>query len=204
VAHHPYAIGSPYRRAFGRDDMAIPDLWKLTRVMRAAVRSGRALPRRPKQLWITEVAWDSRPPDPGGVPSRVHARWLSQAFWLLWRQGASVVLWFQIRDQAPVPDLASTNQSGVYFRNGRPKRAQRAFRFPFASSRGADGRVRVWGKAPSAGRVLIEAKTGRRWRVIARIPTGRSNIFTRLISARAEIRLRARIGTRVSLSHLRA
>jgi hypothetical protein len=184
--------------------MSIPDVWRLRRVTRAAVRSGRVLPRRPKQLWITELGWDSSPPDPAGVPSRTHARWLSQAFWLLWRQGASVVLWFQIRDQAAVPDFASTAQTGVYFHNGRPKLAQRAFSFPFASERRARSEIRLWGKAPRAGRVLIEARSGSGWRVIARVRTGRSNIFTRVISAKRKIRLRAKQGTRVSLSHLRA
>jgi len=203
VAHHPYAIGSPYRHAFSKDDMSIPDVWRLRRVARVAVRSGRALPRRPKPLWITELGWDSLPPDPAGVPSRTHARWLSQAFWLLWRQGANVILWFQIRDQAPVPDYASTAQTGVYFHDGRPKRAQKAFRFPFASERRAKSKIRLWGKAPRAGRVLIEATTGQGWRVIARVRPGRSNIFTRVISVKRKIRLRARQGTRVSLSHLR-
>ena len=204
VAHHPYAIGGPYRHTFSKDDMSIPDVWRLTRVARAAVRSGRALPRRPKPLWITEVGWDSKPPDPNGVSSRTHARWLSQAFWVLWRQGASVISWFQIRDQDTVPDFFSTAQSGVYFRDGRPKLAQRAFRFPFASERRARSKIRIWGKAPHSGRVLIEATTDQGWRVIARVRTGRSNIFTRTISVKRKIRLRARQGTRVSLSHLRA
>ena len=144
LAHHPYAIDGPRRRALNRDDVAIPDMRKLTRLTRDAVRRHKLLPRARKRFWVTEMSWDSRPPDPHGVPAARHARWLADAFFVLWKQGVDTVLWFQTRDQAPVPSYAATNQSGVFLRDGRPKPAARAFAFPFSCERprqAADARV---------------------------------------------------------------
>ena len=46
LAHHPYSVGQPRRKALNADDVSIPDLAKLTRPLRAAERLGRALPRK--------------------------------------------------------------------------------------------------------------------------------------------------------------
>jgi hypothetical protein len=81
------------------------------------------------------------------------------------------IIWFQIRDQAPEPDFASTYQSGLYLRSGRPKLAQRAFEFPITCRR-AGGRVRVWMRVPRAGRVDVE----RRGKVLARVRVPRSRV----------------------------
>lgn len=47
----------------------------MSRPLRRAQRSGRISPRGRKRLWVTEVSWDSSPPDPRGVPAARHARW---------------------------------------------------------------------------------------------------------------------------------
>ena len=163
LAHHPYSVGFPRRRALNDDDVSIPDLGKLTRLLRYAERSGRALPRKRHRLWVTEVSYDSSPPDPQGVPAARHARNVAEAFFLLWRQGVDTITWFQIRDQLPHPSYAATNQSGVYFADGRPKLAQRTFAFPLVAERAGRGALRVWGRAPVAGLVRIERRAGRRW-----------------------------------------
>jgi hypothetical protein len=199
-AHHPYSIEGPRHRAFGAEDAAIPDLPKLTRIVRAAVRKGTAFPRRRKRLWITEISWDSKPPDPDGVPLRTQARWLEESFYLLWRQGADTITWLQVRDDPSRDDFGSSVQSGVYFRGGQRKPAFTAFRFPFVSRRNGNGRVLVWGRAPRAGHVGIERRSGRRWTLLARLRTGRSNLFKARVRLRGHARLRARIGTDTSLS----
>ena len=38
LSHHPYSVGSPRRKALNADDVSIPDLGKLTRLLRAAER----------------------------------------------------------------------------------------------------------------------------------------------------------------------
>jgi hypothetical protein len=185
LAHHPYGVGSPRRRALNRDDAAVPDVWKFKRFARG------------KRLWVTEMSWDSRPPDPQGVPAVKHASWVSDAFFVLWKQGVDTVTWFQIRDQAPQPSYSATNQSGVYLTDGTPKLAQRAFAFPFSCER-SGSRLRVWGLAPAAGRVVIEAQG----RTIARLRAGSNRVFTGRI--RRVARPRARVGDRTSLACRRA
>src|SRR5205823_4566729 len=118
LSHHPYTVGGPDSPALNTDDVSVADLGKLTRVERRALATGRLLPRGRKGLWITEFSWDSRPPDPRGVPEVKRARWIAAALERFWRQGADRVLWYQIVD-APGPDYASTFQGGMYLVNGR-------------------------------------------------------------------------------------
>lgn len=186
LTHHPYGVRGARSHALNRDDVAIPDLGKLTRVVRAAVRKRRVLPRRSKSLWITEVSWDSRPPDPQGVPASTHARWLAESFYLLWRAGARTITWFQVRDQLPNPSFAATYQSGVLFADGRPKPAAQAYRFPFVLDRRGRRQI-AWGRAPAAGRVTVQVRRGGRWRRARALRVGRGLVF--------QTRLRSRRGT---------
>jgi hypothetical protein len=142
LSHHPYSVGGPTRRALNSADVSIPDLGKLKRLLKRAHRKAR--------LWVTEVSYDSSPPDPQGVPQATHARWLQQTFQILWRQGVDTIMWFLVRDQAPEPNYAASNQSGVFLRDGRQKLAATAFRFPFVASRRS-----VWLRAPMTGTLRI-------------------------------------------------
>jgi hypothetical protein len=199
LAHHPYSVAGPFRRALNRDDVSLPDLGKLIRPLRAAERAGRALPRGRKRLWITEVSWDSRPPDPDGVPAGVHARWLAEALYVLWRQGAATVLWFQVRDQPPRPSYPTTSQSGVLLRDGRPKLAQRAFTFPFVARRARGARrVTVWARAPAAGTLTVERRTAGGWRALRSSAVGAGEVVLLRLAAGRGALLRARIGGQVS------
>ena len=94
--------------------MPRPDIRKLRAVLRAARRSRTALPATGKRIWVTELSWDSSPPDPFGVPEIRHAKWLADALHLLWKQRVEVVLWFRVVDEAPSPSYAATNQSRPY------------------------------------------------------------------------------------------
>lgn len=199
ISHHPYGVGAPRRAALNRDDATIPDVAKITRVVRSAVTRGRALPKRLKPLWITEVSWDSSPPDPNGVPAATHARWVSEAFFLLWRQGASVITWFRAVDDAPDPDYGATNQSGVFLLDGTPKLSARAYRFPFATERVNGRTVRVWGKAPTRGTVTIERRSAGRWKRVTSVSAGRNRVFYKRATLRGRGTLRARIGADASV-----
>jgi hypothetical protein len=199
VAHHPYSVGRPRRRALNPDDASIPDLGKLRRVIDAAKRLGRLRGARPR-LWVTEVSYDSRPPDPDGVPIARHARWAEEALYLLWKQGASVVVWLSIRDQLPEPSYSTTIQAGPYFHDGRAKPAARAFRFPLVAERVSAGRVRVWGRSPLAGPLVVERRAGSRWRTVVRLTARARGTFLRTIALRGSARLRARVGDETSLT----
>ena len=202
LAHHPYSVGQPRRKALNADDVSIPDLGKLTRPLRMAERSGRALPRKRHALWVTEISYDSSPPDPDGVPASTHARWLEEAFYLLWRQGVNTITWFQIRDQLPAPSFAASNQSGVFLNDGQAKLAAQAFRLPLVAERvGRTRQLRVWGRSPVAGRLTIERGVRDRWHVVRTITVQRGATYSVRVTRRTpRDRLRSRIGSETSLT----
>lgn len=196
LAHHPYATGGPFSPALNPDDVSVPDLAKLTRPVRAAVRLGTVRPRRAKGLWVTEFSWDGNPPDPDGVPERRRARWVSEALYQFWRQGADHVVWFLLRDMEPRPSYAATYQSGFYTTDGEPKLGLRAFSFPFVVRGG-----RAWGRSPAAGRVTVERQVAGGWRRVASVQAGERAVFdVRVAGARRGV-FRARVGEAESLSY---
>jgi hypothetical protein len=197
---HPYSVRGPFSPAYNDDDVTIPDVWKLKRPLRRAERAGRISPRGRKQIWVTEVSFDSSPPDPGAVPERKHARWLAETFFVLWRQGVNRVTWFQIRDQEPIPNYASSFQSGIFFRDGRPKLARRAFAFPFVAKAQARGRALLWARAPQRGRLVFERKTRRGWQRVAAGRAGRHHVLTRRVRVPKRTVMRVRSGKLTSLT----
>lgn len=168
MAHHPYAVRKPSSPALNADDATIPDLGKLTRVIAAARRAGNVGPRTPR-LWVTEVSYDSAPPDPGGVPSARLSRWTAELLWRLWDQGADTVVWYLVRDAAPRPSYAATYQSGMYLLDGTRKPSAQAFRFPLVVTGRTGDRLSVWWRAPRAGRVAIQVRRGGRWVTVRRM-----------------------------------
>ena len=201
LAHHPYSVGRPRRKALNADDVSIPDVRKLTTLLRASERFRRVLPRMRHAMWVTEVSYDSSPPDPDGVPEATHARWLQESFYLLSRQGVTTITWFQIRDQPAGASFAASNQSGVFFADGRPKLAATAFRFPFVAEPAGRKRLRVWGRSPVGGRMTIERRTASGWRRLRTVRVRRGATFLlrvgRVASAHS---LRARVKNEKSLS----
>ena len=189
---HPYTSGGPTRRAFAADDVSIGDLPEMRRLLDAAVRSGRVVSSRNVQFWVTEFGWDSDPPDRYGVPTALHARWTAEALYRMWRSGVSVVTWFLTRDQSV---RRSPYQSGLYFRDGRPKPAWQAFRFPLVAFN-SGGRVLVWGRTPwgRPGRVVVQQKTSRSWRTVATVSANRFGIFSRRLTVPRRGTVRARLG----------
>jgi hypothetical protein len=201
LAHHPYSIGVPTTHAYYPDEVSIPDMGKLTRLLRAAERTGRALPRIHHPIWVTETSYDSSPPDPHGVPIVEQAHWLEQTLCLLWRQGVSLITWFQVGDQPPVPSYAATNQSGVYYLDGRPKPALQAFRFPLVGWR-AHGAVEVWGRAPASGEVAIQHRLRGVWstELTLRVHAGSTFLAPLVDSGDRAVTIRATIAGQTSLT----
>ncbi|UUY02905.1 hypothetical protein LRS13_19795 [Svornostia abyssi] len=194
IAHHPYPIGPPRRTARNADDAVVPDVKKITRLLPAATRRGTIRPAGAKPLWITEISWDSRP-DPDGVSLEQQATYLQGALYVLYQQGADVVTWFNLRDQAPTPSYAATYQSGVFLRGSTPaedvaKPSYTAFRFPFTAYR-TRGVARLWGMAPAGGGVTIQARQGDRWVTAARLRAAGNRIFTGRLRVGQGVSLRA-------------
>jgi len=199
LAHHPYGIGGPLWHALNPGDVAVPDIYKLTRVLHAAERAGHVLPAGPKQFWVTEISWNTWPPDPGGVPVAEQALWLEQSLFVLWRQGVDTVLWLQIVDAPPIPSYGDSYQSGLYYIAGSPKPATQAFRFPFVTQRLNRREIDAWGRSPGDGKVAIEQLRGSRWVVLRRLSVRVDQVFTTTIPVLGTAVLRAQVGAQTSL-----
>ena len=176
-AQHPYTSGGPTHQAANPNDVSLGDLAKIRPVLTAARSAGNLVSRSPAQFWVTEFSWDTKPPDPHGVPLALHARWTAEALYRMWSAGVSLVTWFTLRDQ---PLATSDFQSGLYFRGptlarDRAKPSLLAFRFPFVAYR-APGAVQAWGRTPTSapGRVLIERSSGRGWASIGALTADRT------------------------------
>jgi hypothetical protein len=200
-SHHPYTSGDPTHHALLPDDVSIADLPKMRRLLSAAIRAGHVVSTHRVGFWVTEFSWDTNPPDPGAVPIQLHARWVAEALFRMWRAGVSLVTWFKIRDDAANGHPHDeTFESGLYFRCqviacDAPKPALRAFRFPFVAFRRGHRHVYFWGRTPSGrrARVIVEQAVGKRWRRVARMRTDRYGLFSRRIRTARKGRLRARL-----------
>ena len=192
---HPYTSGGPTHKATHPDDVSLGNLPEMKALLDAAVRAHHVHSRRPVRFWVTEFSWDSNPPDPKGVPIRLHARWVSEALYRMWSAGVSLCVWFRLDDD---PLGVSPYQSGLYFhsaslRTERPKLSLQAFRFPFVAYP-RDGRIFVWGRTPGGqpGRVIVEQRAGG-WTRVAALVADRYGIFSGRISGRGDGDLRARL-----------
>jgi hypothetical protein len=203
--NHPYTFGPPTMPPYWRDDVDVADVWKIGHVLQAGEQAGTARPRGHKQIWSTEISWDSTPPShlADSVPVAKQARYLEQALYELWRQGVSTVLWDAIRD---IPEVSSNpnfvfNYGGLYYASGTPKPAAIAFRFPFVTQRLDSRHVRAWGRAPVGGRLLVEREVAAgHWRVLTRLDVGPHRVFETKLHLMGRARLRAQIGSMSSLA----
>ncbi len=162
------------------DDASTPDLHNLVDVLRAAERGGTTGTGGSHEVWATEIWWESNPPEGcDGVPLREHARYVAQSLYLLWKQGASLVIWLSLRDQKPRPHECGLErlQSGLTFADARRKPAFEAFRFPFVTDGRGKGKLTAWGKAPAAGKLAIQVKRSKRWETVKRLKVGVGSVF---------------------------
>ena len=179
----------------GPFDVVVPDMSKLRRLLRKARARGTIRTPRRAPLWATELLWVTDPPDSRGLAPGLQANYFADALYLLWSQGVSAVNWVGIVDpSAGSSDLAS----GLYFADWTAKPALSAYRFPFVAL-SKKGKVKVWGKAPSAGTVEIQRQDGGGWTTAKSLSTGASNIFTGNVPGGGGA-LRAVSGAETSLS----
>lgn len=208
LAHHPYPIGPPRRVAPNVDDVVVPDWPRITRPLAVAIKDRTVAPRTRKQLWATEISWDSNPPDPMGIPAQLEARYMEGAFQVMWSQGVTAVVWYLMRDQPPAPTYADSLQSGIYFRGPTIAQDTRkpsftAFSFPFTAYKGRGGRVQFWGLAPRPGPVTIQRRLrSGAWVTFARLRARSDRLFlgTSRRAVASGTNMRAVQGRRVSLS----
>jgi hypothetical protein len=183
-AMQPYSTGGPKHEG-GPTDVQIGDLPKLQRLIKAANKAGRinsvfkTIP-----LWITEFSWDTKPPDPNGLPMAIEVRWVAEAMHTAWSAGVSNFFWFSLRDEDrnPGEDYGETLESGLYFRGpnleaDKPKPILRAFHFPFVAYPGA--KLEFWGRTPNSkgGNVRIQLKDGAKWKTVKVVRAAKDGIF---------------------------
>jgi Concanavalin A-like lectin/glucanases superfamily len=201
---HPWTSGGPTHHASEKGDISLGDLPELRRLLLAATKAGHIRSRHAPSLWITEFAWDTRPPDthPDTAPIALQSRWVAEAIHTAWRNNVRVFTWLTLWD-----DVYPTGvfQSGLFFRNGenfpdaRPKPTFYAFRFPFVAYRDG-GKVALWGRTPYGrpGRVAVQQRTASRWRWIGRFDANRNGIFEGTVRYRKPKRMRPKPPARPS------
>jgi hypothetical protein len=205
LAHHPYPIGPPRRHAPNPDDVVIADMGRLSGPLHAAIKAHTVLPRGNKQLWATELSWDTKPPDPGGIPEHLQATYMEGAFNELWSEGVSAIIWFNIRDQLPLPDFTSTLQSGIFFADQTnladdiKKISYTSYSFPFTAYL-KQGRAQLWGLAPAPGPVTVQALRGSTWTTVAHATARGDRLFLGSVRMAAKTKVRAVQGTTTSLT----
>jgi hypothetical protein len=201
LSDHPIAVGPPTQPATSPLDVTTPDLGRLTSVLEKAERTKRALPAGKKPLWVTEFWYDTDPPDPNGLSLDTQSRWYEQDLYLFWQQGARVAIALQLRDAPEGKGYALTYQSGAYFLDGSAKPSATAFRFPFVAHRTGPFKVAVWGIAPHAGKVAIQAFRDGAWQTLTSVSAkGLGRPFTGEIKLLRFAKLRAVIRGEASLS----
>jgi hypothetical protein len=200
-AHHPINRASPpTAHGPGPDDVMIADFGDLTRTVRAAEKAHTIGTGGRHGLWANEVWWQTDPPDPDeGVPLKTQARWMEQALYILWKEGASNVSFLQFRDDKRKPGeyTLDSYQTGVYTYANKPKPSAHAMAFPFVTDRRSKGRLLAWGKSPRSGKLTIEAKAkgkGGGYIKLRRIHVTEGKVFTAGIRLRGAAKLRARVG----------
>jgi hypothetical protein len=194
-AVHPYTTGGPTHQPSKPDNMSVVALPRMQKLLTAANRAKRLVSSTGKtQLWVTEFSWDSKPPDPGGVPSNLQTRWVAQAMYLMYKAKVQMMLWFGLRDQhrSGGQPWSETYESGLYRRGNttahdKPKKVLKAFRYPFYAQLARKG-FSFWGRTPNSkpGKIDLFARRKARGKFV-RVGTVRANangIFTGMVRKR--------------------
>jgi hypothetical protein len=197
-AHHTYPIGPPTRQARNSGDVVVPDLPKLTRLMAGAVRAKTVASAAAKNLWVTEMSWDSFP-DPDGLTLEDQAAYMQGAFYVLWKAGVKTAIWWNSRDDRKGSNWNATLQSGIFMRGTDPldpnqdikKPSWTAFHFPFAAYR-LKGVASLWAAAPAAGDVVVQAQNSSgSWEQVAKLTARGGRVYTGRLRVGPGTQLRA-------------
>lgn len=199
-AVHPYTTGAPTHFPRNPDNMSVAALPRMVKLLKAANRANRLRGSGPSTpLWATEFSWDSKGPDPGGLPWKLQTRWVAQAMYMMFRANVNTMIWFGLRDEDRTGDrpYSETFESGLYLRGktmaeDRPKMVLEAFSYPFVASKTRYG-FDFWGRTPDgsragSGRPVVQIFARKRaGGAFMRVATTRANsngIFTGRVKQR--------------------
>jgi hypothetical protein len=192
----------PHYKPHNKNDVQVANVGRVRKMLHAAERAKTVRPGGHHALWVTESGMLSDPPNPKGASIHKHALWLEESLYLLWKQGARVVLNLNIRDPAYDPNRRPDGQwtTGIFFRNGKQKPAFRSWSFPFVTHRKSKAQVKAWGKAPVGGKLKIQQRRHSHWRTRKRLRVHDGQVFTQTLRLRRHARLRAKVGQMKSLT----
>jgi len=200
-AVHPYSLGAtPTKPAYKRGDVLVGDMSTVGALVQAADRLHTASPRIRHQLWVTEFAWLTKPPNSQlGDSEPTAARYVAYSMYEMWKSGVSLVIWQTILDEANNDFVGG----GLYRHSGQPKLTLQAFAFPVVAGV-SRGHGFAWGRVPVSRpvRVVVQRLAGRLWHTVATLNTGPDGVFYAHFGARGNGTFRAQvIGGPTSLSY---
>ena len=142
-AHHPInTSGGPRLSAVHPDDASTSDFKNVVKTLRAAERARTVGTASPPGLGDRDLV-ETNPPDAVyGVGQQ--ARWIEDALYTLWKQGAKKVFYLLIRDPPFAPETPGGEiHSGLFFTDGTAKPSAQAFAFPFVTERKSKDAARL-------------------------------------------------------------
>ena len=163
-AHHPTPAGNPSHHAPGRDNISIPDLPQVQRLLGASWAAHHIVAARRITVVGDRVQLGheaARPEGRTGAPAGAVG---VEGLYRMWSVGVSVVTWFQLQDD---PMSESELPVRLYFVSGRAKPALRAFRFPFVALPASKRRIDLGANADEQARVCRRPADAR-WPLEAR------------------------------------
>jgi hypothetical protein len=192
--HHPYSDTGPYGHAKAAGGVELGDLPAMNSLLQTAWNLGAMTSTdssaKPFPFWVTEIGWSSNPPNKHGVPIKLETRWTAEAFYQLWKSGATLGTWFLLQD---LPS-STPFQSGLYLGSGSigsavAKPLLAPFTMPFVAYFKSGGKVQVWGRdATSATQpVEIDMKVGSKWKHVADIQSNSYGIFQATLNVHAKL-----------------
>jgi hypothetical protein len=203
IDSHPYpppwsGLGPSWNDSYSLD-VAVPDVYRVNRVLRAAQRA-KTVDSGHIGSWVTEIAWDTKPPDKYGVSDSKAALWIEEAIYSLWNQGVNHMLWWQLGDQPNFNWTEWPGGAGLYTSAGKAKPGATAFRFPFVTHRTGKLTVEAWGRTPTSGTLKIERKSGSRWVTVSSAKVAKHEVFQASIKLSGSATFRAQVDGNTSLN----
>jgi polysaccharide biosynthesis protein PslG len=178
-AHNPYPVYPGDTPNTGSCDCKVLTMASLSRLLGLV---DRAFPRA--RIWLTEYAYQTKPPDPYGVSYTLQARYIGEAARKVFTTPkVDLLIQYLFRDE---PDLARW-QSGLETVSGKAKPSMDAMMLPLAQVGRHGTRTTIWGQVrPGSGRreYALQRWTGSRWASLGGLQlTTARGYLTRVVSA---------------------
>lgn len=165
IGHHPYAFFlRPDQQSKERDDAGLGDGRRLLRTLDKLTRVGaiKRSSRKPLDVFYTEYGYQTNPPDPvSGVSLTRQSQFLQQAAYIAWSTPrVRGINQFRLSDGAINGSGALSLQefqSGLFFRDSKPKPSFSTFPNPLASAGGSD----IWGQVRPGERHTVHIEYSR-------------------------------------------